>query len=78
MDQMNFNKSGFSYSGGYLSYFESPLDRGRFVARFKYRGGRRAPFQKFLIANFTVDEYFSRLSAGETPLGILMSKGFSD
>ena len=47
---------------------------GAFVARFK-RGGR-VPFIKFLIANFSTEEYFSRLTAGELPLPILQSKGY--
>ena len=46
----------------------------KFVARFK-RGGR-GPFLTFLIKNFTVEEYFSRLEAGEAPLTILQSKGY--
>jgi hypothetical protein len=46
----------------------------KFVARFK-RGGR-GPFLTFLIKNFTVEEYFSRLDAGEAPLTILQSKGY--
>jgi len=78
MTTMKFVKSLFSYHGGYLSYHAPGTERGKFVARFKYRGARKAPFQKFLIANFTVDEYFGRLDAGETPLGILISKGFTD
>jgi hypothetical protein len=46
----------------------------KFVARFK-RGGR-GPFITFLIKNFTVEEYFSRLDGGEAPLMILESKGY--
>lgn len=46
----------------------------KFVARFK-RGGR-GPFLTFLTKNFTVEEYFSRLEAGEAPLTILQSKGY--
>ena len=47
---------------------------GKFVARFK-RGGK-ASFLTFLVKNFTVEEYFSRLDAGESPLKILESKGY--
>lgn len=47
---------------------------GKFVARFK-RGGR-APFIKFLVANFSQEEYFTRLNAGELPLPILQSAGY--
>lgn len=48
--------------------------RGKFVARFK-RGGK-ASFLTFLVKNFTVEEYFGRLDAGESPLKILESKGY--
>ena len=47
---------------------------GKFVARFK-RGGRGS-FLTFLCKNFTVEEYFARLDAGEPPLKILESKGY--
>ena len=47
---------------------------GKFVARFK-RGGRGS-FLTFLCKNFTVEEYFSRLDAGEAPLKILETKGY--
>lgn len=47
---------------------------GDFVARFKYGG--LGDFKRFLIKNFTVEEYFTRLTAGELPLPILETKGF--
>lgn len=62
-----FVKSEFS-SGEFVTY------GNKFVARFK-RGGR-GEFLSFLCKHFTVEEYFSRLAAGETPIGILSSKGF--
>lgn len=62
-----FVKSEFT-TGEYAKY------GGRFVARFK-RGGR-ASFLSFLCKNFTVEEYFSRLDAGEAPLTILESRGY--
>lgn len=46
-----------------------------FVARFKYNGGYKT-FMNFLIKNFTCEEYFGRLDAGESPLSVLESKGF--
>lgn len=64
---VKFIKSEFS-PGVYAIY------GGRFVARFK-RGGR-GEFLAFLCKNFTVEEYFSRLDAGQAPLTILMDKGF--
>lgn len=62
-----FVKSEFSV-GEYAVY------NGKFVARFK-RGGRGS-FLTFLCKNFEVEEYFSRLDAGEAPLSILQSKGY--
>lgn len=62
----------------YVEYFldSGPCswDRRKFVARFK-RGGK-VSFISFLIKNFTVEEYFSRLDGGEAPLKILESKGY--
>ena len=66
---MNFIKDAFT-KNEYVTY------NGRFVARFKYNKRERAPFVTFLAKNFTTDEYFDRLSAGETPLAILLSKGY--
>jgi hypothetical protein len=61
-----FNKTQFSYNGGYLTY------DGKFVARFKHRGPfTKATFLKQLLANHTVEEYFSKLEAGVPPLAIL-------
>lgn len=62
-----FVKSDFT-PGMYAMY------QGKFVARFKHGG--RSDFLAFLVKNFTVEEYFARLEAGETPLNILESKGF--
>jgi len=47
---------------------------GKFVARFK-RGGKSS-FLTFLVKNFSVEEYFGRLDAGESPLKILEAKGY--
>ena len=63
-----FNKDRFETNGPVIRY------AGDFVARFKYGGG--ADFKRFLIKNFTVEEYFGRLADGELPLPILESKGF--
>jgi hypothetical protein len=49
---------------------------GKFVARFKYNRVSKGTFITFLVKNFTVEEYFSRLNAGEAPLTILESKGY--
>lgn len=66
-EMSKFVKSEFS-TGEYATYC------GKFVARFK-RGGR-ASFLTFLCKHFEVEEYFSRLAAGESPLKILESKGY--
>jgi len=84
-----FIRNNFSYHGGYLSYHQSPhvypnghqvndLNSAEFVARFKYNKRSKARFLTFLIKNFTPTEYFSRLKAGETPAGILKSKGYEN
>lgn len=63
-----FDKSKFTGSKEYAFY------DGEFVARFK-RGGK-ADFIKFLIANFTVEEYFQKRDLLKTPLGVLKTKGY--
>lgn len=68
-----FAKENFSYSGGYLNYFDGT--KSHFVARFKYAKGDKAPFQSFLIKNFSVEEYFE-LMKSKSPLEILQSKGY--
>lgn len=61
-----FNKSLFTTSGDYVHY------EGKFVARFKHKGPfTKAKFLKELIANHTVESYFSALAAGNAPLAIL-------
>lgn len=70
-----WNKDLFNYYSGYLTYGKGVF-QSKFVARFKYTGRDQAGFRKFLIANFTPDEYFSRREAGETPVDILQSKGY--
>jgi len=81
----SFKKENFRKSGIYLLYvldethgMYNPHNkyRGEFVARFKYQRGAAGTFQTFLIKNFTVEEYFSRLAAHEAPLAILQSKGY--
>lgn len=65
-----FTKSDFVTSGEYVFYKEANMKN--FVARFKHRGPfTKAKFIKELIANHTVDSYFSALSEGKAPLVIL-------
>lgn len=66
---MKFIKEQFNFDGMYLTYGQ---DR-KFVARFK-RGGM-ADFKRFLVNNFSVDEYFGKL-ANMAPLEVLMTKGY--
>ncbi|MCA1386125.1 MULTISPECIES: hypothetical protein [unclassified Bradyrhizobium] len=63
-----FDKSKFTWDGMYLEY------EGRFVARFKYVRSNAAGFRRFLIKNFTVEEYFARRDRDEQH--ILESKGY--
>lgn len=69
---MKFDKNLFNFDGMYLTYGPER----RFVARFKYRMGGKASHQSFMIKHFTVEEYFQRMDAGESPLAILQSKGY--
>lgn len=64
-----WDKEAFNYSGGFLTYNRA------FVARFKYSKDW-GTFKTFLIKNFTPAEYFDRLGSGDSPLGILGSKGY--
>jgi len=64
-----FIKTEFSGSE-YINY------QGKFVARFKYQKASKGSFLTFLAKNFTVEEYFGRLEAGEAPLKIVESKGY--
>lgn len=48
-----------------------------FVARFKYNKSDRASFTKFLIANFTCEEYFGHMEKTNMgPEEILETKGY--
>ena len=70
-----FIKDNF-FGKEYVDY-TNPVDGTRkFVARFKYAKDGRGTFLTFLTKNFTVEEYFGRLEAGEAPLEIVRSKGY--
>ena len=63
-----FDKSKFSYHGGYLMYGD------KFIARFKHRGPvTKGIFLKQLIKNHTVEEYLGKNAngMGVAPLTIL-------
>jgi hypothetical protein len=66
-----FNKEQFNFDGMYLTYGE---DR-RFVARFKRSG--MGDFKRFLIKNFTVEQYFYFTETlRHPPLTVLELKGY--
>jgi hypothetical protein len=68
-----FTKSNLTARRGYIEY--SPTDgASKFVARFKF--GSPGSFMTILRKKFTVEEYFARLDAGETPHHIAESKGY--
>lgn len=70
MAKGDWDKNFFHYSGGYLTY------NAKFVARFKYLRNGMGDFKKFLVTNFTPDEYFALLEKRDTPIGILQTKGY--
>lgn len=65
-----FDRNKFRQAGMWV-YYDS-----KFVGRFKYQKSAIGSFIKFLRANFTVEEYFDRIEAGENPLTIVSEKGF--
>ena len=70
-----FNRKDFFIGKGYKAYTTYWMNgEHKFVARFRTAGA--GSFVTFLIKNFTVEEYFSRLDAGEAPLTIAKSKGY--
>ena len=71
-----FTKENLIKEGKYLHYLPAGgtyKDR-KFVARFRTAG--IGSFATCLRKNFTVEEYFGRLDAGENPLPIAESKGY--
>ena len=67
-----FSNENLNDSNGWLSYGPER----KFVANFAKRGGGKATFVKFLIKNFTVEEYFEMLDANKSPIGIVETKGY--
>lgn len=67
-----FSNENLNDSNGWLSYGPER----KFVANFSNRGGGKATFVKFLIKNFTVEEYFEMLDANKSPLSIVETKGY--
>ena len=73
-----FTKENLITEGKYLTYmpegYNTPYADRKFVARFRTAGV--GSFATCLRKNFTVEEYFGRLDAGESPLPIAESKGY--
>lgn len=69
-----FTKENFYRNGAYVDYNLGATSK--FVARFKYNKSSMGSFITFITKNFTVEEYFSRMEAGEAPLQIAQSKGY--
>lgn len=69
-----FTKETLTISSENIMFFNG--ERCQVIARFKYARSSRTSFVNFLIKNFTVEEYFARVAAGDTPLKIAESKGF--
>ena len=67
-----FSNENLNDSNGWLSYGPER----KFVANFAKRGNGKATFVKFLIKNFTVEEYFTLLDCGMAPLMIVQEKGY--
>ena len=73
-----FTKENLLTEGKYLFYcpdgYMTPHRDRKFVARFRTAGV--GSFATCLRKNFTIEEYFGRLDAGESPLPIAESKGY--
>ena len=73
-----FTKENLITEGKYLTYmpdgYNTPYKDRKFVARFRTAG--IGSFATCLRKNFTVEEYFARMDAGESPLPIAQSKGY--
>jgi len=74
----NFTKQNLIVEGKWLTYmpngYATPREDRKFVARFRNAGV--GSFATCLRKNFTVEEYFERIDAGESPLPIAESKGY--
>ena len=71
----DFEKQHFTYNEGFLHYRHGV--ELHLIGRFKYVGKASAmKFANFLRKNFSIEEYTTRMDAGESPLKILESKGY--
>jgi len=51
------------------------LPKAAFIARFKYNRAWKS-WVNFMVKNFTVEEYLGALERDESPLNIMMGKGY--
>lgn len=66
-----WDRGAFSYHGGYLTYY------GYFIGRWKYGKSGMGEFKRFLMKNFTPDQYLDAIEQkGATPMGVLEAAGF--
>ena len=74
---MEFIKENFDYDSGWLTYRTDNKTRPEFIARFKYNKSDKASFVKFLIKNFTVEEYRDLTNMlNLAPMQALATKGY--
>ena len=80
---MQFTKETLINRGGYVMWakdgkWETPYADWKFVARF--RGGRGGggvrSFMTHVIKNWTVEDYFAAMDAGQAPLEIVKTTGY--
>lgn len=73
---MNFNKDLINISGSRGEYWVEY--ENKFVGRFKHGSAKASAnhFVKFLVKNFTVEEYFDKLDKNGAPLRVLEEKGY--
>lgn len=71
-----FTKENLIKQGPYIMYVTPENPRGRFVARFKYRGGGAGTFMTHLRKKWTVEDYFAKEEEGLAPLKIVELTGY--
>ena len=73
-----FTKENLLRDGAYITYAPNGRrwdEANLFVARFKRTRGA-GTFMTHLRRNWTVEDYFARRTAGETPLAIVKTTGY--
>lgn len=75
-----FTKENILADGMYVYYakdgIHTPWQERKFIARFKHCGPvTKGKFIKSLMKNYTVEDYFAKMEAGDPPLRILEKDG---